>query len=30
VLPLLELQGLVGCGTSGWHRVLGDDGRGGA
>jgi DNA processing protein len=29
-LPLLELQGLVGCGTSGWHRVLGDDGRGGA
>ncbi|MFY9809313.1 MAG: DNA-processing protein DprA [Pseudonocardiaceae bacterium] len=20
-LPLLELQGLVGCGTSGWHRV---------
>ena len=29
-LPLLELQGLVGCGTGGWHRVLGDGGRGGA
>ncbi len=23
-LPLLELQGLVGCGTSGWHRVVPD------
>jgi DNA processing protein len=23
-LPLLELQGLVGCGTSGWHRVAPD------
>ncbi len=29
-LPLLELQGLVGCGATGWHRVLGDGGRGGA
>jgi DNA processing protein len=29
-LPLLELQGLVGCGASGWHRVLDDGGRGGA
>jgi DNA processing protein len=29
-LPLLELQGLVGYGVSGWHRVLGDGGRGGA
>jgi DNA processing protein len=33
-LPLLELQGLVGCGTSGWHRVVPDVlhewGRGGA
>ncbi|MDQ2788767.1 MAG: DNA-protecting protein DprA [Pseudonocardiales bacterium] len=24
-LPLLELQGLVGCGVSGWHRVLPDN-----
>ncbi|MGH3549477.1 MAG: DNA-processing protein DprA, partial [Pseudonocardiaceae bacterium] len=24
-LPLLELQGLVGCGVSGWHRVLLDN-----
>ena len=23
-LPLLELQGLVGCGRSGWHRVVPD------
>jgi DNA processing protein len=23
-LPLLELQGLVGCGASGWHRALPD------
>jgi DNA processing protein len=23
-LPLLELQGLVGCGTSGWHRLVPD------
>jgi DNA processing protein len=30
VLPLLELQGLVGCGVSGWHRIVGDAGRGGA
>jgi DNA processing protein len=29
-LPLLELQGLVGCGVTGWHRVLPDAGRGGA
>ena len=29
-LPLLELQGLVGCATGGWHRVLPDVGRGGA
>ncbi|MGH3769991.1 MAG: DNA-processing protein DprA [Pseudonocardiaceae bacterium] len=29
-LPLLELRGLVGCGVSGWHRVLPDAGRGGA
>ncbi|MGH3832570.1 MAG: DNA-processing protein DprA [Pseudonocardiaceae bacterium] len=29
-LPLLELRGLVGCGVSGWHRVLPDIGRGGA
>ncbi|MGH3872143.1 MAG: DNA-processing protein DprA [Pseudonocardiaceae bacterium] len=28
-LPLLELQGLVGCGVSGWYRVP-DAGRGGA
>jgi DNA processing protein len=26
-LPLLELQGLVGCGVSGWHRVLPDGAR---
>ncbi len=25
-LPLLELQGLVGCGVSGWHRVFPDSG----
>jgi DNA processing protein len=30
VLPLLELQGLVGCGVSGWHRMTPDAGRGGA
>jgi DNA processing protein len=29
-LPLLELQGLVGCGMSGWHRIVADLGRGGA
>ncbi|MFN2533936.1 MAG: DNA-processing protein DprA, partial [Pseudonocardiaceae bacterium] len=29
-LPLLELQGLVGCEISGWHRIVADDGRGGA
>lgn len=29
-LPLLELQGLVRCGTSGWHRIVADAGRGGA
>jgi DNA processing protein len=29
-LPLLELQGLVGCGMSGWHRIVADAGRGGA
>lgn len=28
-LPLLELQGLVGCGTSGWYRTLSGVGRGG-
>jgi DNA processing protein len=29
-LPLLELQGLVRCGTRGWHRIVADAGRGGA
>jgi DNA processing protein len=29
-LPLLELRGLVGCGLSGWYRVLPEVGRGGA
>ena len=29
-LPLLELQGLVGCEISGWHRIVADAGRGGA
>ncbi|MFN2496307.1 MAG: DNA-processing protein DprA [Pseudonocardiaceae bacterium] len=29
-LPLLELQGLVGCGVSGWYRVPPEQGRGGA
>lgn len=29
-LPLLELQGLVGCGVSGWHRVFPEAPRGGA
>jgi DNA processing protein len=29
-LPLLELQGLVTCGTSGWHRIVADARRGGA
>lgn len=29
-LPLLELQGLVGCGVSGWHRIVADNGCGGA
>lgn len=29
-LPLLELQGLVGCGVDGWHRIVADTGRGGA
>ncbi|MGH3911124.1 MAG: DNA-processing protein DprA [Pseudonocardiaceae bacterium] len=28
-LPLLELQGLVGCGVSGWYRVPSGSGRGG-
>ncbi|MGH3901164.1 MAG: DNA-processing protein DprA [Pseudonocardiaceae bacterium] len=29
-LPLLELQGLVGCGASGWYRVSANSRRGGA
>jgi DNA processing protein len=29
-LPLLELQGLVRSGVSGWHRIVSDGGRGGA
>ena len=29
-LPLLELQGLVGCGMSGWHRIVAGARRGGA
>ena len=29
-LPLLELQGLVRCGTSGWHRIVANAGCGGA
>jgi DNA processing protein len=29
-LPLLELQGLVGCGVSGWYRVSPGHARGGA
>lgn len=29
-LPLLELQGLVRCGTSGWHRIVANPRRGGA
>ncbi|MDQ4010678.1 MAG: DNA-processing protein DprA [Actinomycetota bacterium] len=29
-LPLLELQGLVGCGATGWYRVSLNPGRGGA
>jgi len=29
-LPLLELQGLVRCTTSGWHRIDAGGGRGGA
>ena len=29
-LPLLELQGLVRCGTTGWHRIVANAGRGGA
>lgn len=29
-LPLLELQGLVGCGATGWYRVSANPGRGGA
>ncbi|HJT03238.1 MAG TPA: DNA-processing protein DprA [Pseudonocardiaceae bacterium] len=29
-LPLLELQGLVRCTTSGWHRIDASGGRGGA
>jgi DNA processing protein len=29
-LPWLELQGLVGCGVTGWYRILPDAGRGGA
>jgi DNA processing protein len=30
VLPLLELQGLVGCGVDGWRRTREVAGRGGA
>ncbi len=29
-LPLLELQGLTGCGVSGWYRMPSEFGRGGA